>query len=242
MMKRSHAIVTGSEPVSPKRGLLTGKFATIAFPHCPLTVALVCANFAIFGGALALAGCGLATYDDTMRTLSLVPERFMHAFGMGSPSGIAWAVASLFTAMFAHAGFSHVFGNMLFLVIFGPSLEHRLGTWRYIAVYLGAGFASNALDLYMAPGSQAACLGASAAVCGVMAGFAVRQPRSLRALLAVLYIGYTEYAALHVEVVKFIGLTFWDHMAGVMAGALLACLLAPSVKASPTTDARAVAA
>jgi membrane associated rhomboid family serine protease len=218
------------------------RFAPV-FPSCPVTMALVFANFAVYGAAVLVALCGTAAYDDTMRTLALVPQRFMHAFALGSPGGIAWAIGSLFTALFAHAGFAHVFGNMLFLVIFGPTLEHRLGSWRYIGVYLGAGFASNFLDMYMTPGSQAACLGASAAVCGVMAGYAVRQPLSLRALLAVLYIGFTEYAALHVEAVKYIGLTFWDHMAGVMMGALFACLLTPpKVKTSPTTEAQAVAA
>jgi membrane associated rhomboid family serine protease len=218
------------------------RFAPV-FPNCPVTMALVFANFAVYGGAVLLAVCGTAAYDDTMRTLALVPQRFMHAFALGSPGGIAWALGSLFTALFAHAGFEHVFGNMLFLVIFGATLEQRLGTWRYVAIYLGAGLASNCLDLYMAPGSQVACLGASAAVCGVMAGYAKCYPLSLRALLVVLYVCATEHAALHVEAVKYIGLTFWDHMAGMMMGALLACLLAPpKVKTSPTTEAQAVAA
>ncbi|HVG39918.1 MAG TPA: rhomboid family intramembrane serine protease, partial [Pyrinomonadaceae bacterium] len=34
---------------------------------------------------------------------------------------------TLLTSMFMHGGFAHLFGNMLFLWIFGDNLEHRLG-------------------------------------------------------------------------------------------------------------------
>jgi membrane associated rhomboid family serine protease len=47
-----------------------------------------------------------------------------------------WETA--FTSMFLHAGFLHIFGNMLFLAIFGPSVEDSMGHYRYIVFYLVA--------------------------------------------------------------------------------------------------------
>ena len=48
---------------------------------------------------------------------------------------------NLLTAMFLHAGFLHLAGNMLFLWIYGDNVEYRLGRMRYLAAYLGTGVA-----------------------------------------------------------------------------------------------------
>src|ERR1700742_3839255 len=51
------------------------------------------------------------------------------------PWGISW-----FTAMFLHASWSHILGNMLFLAIFGKNVEDALGQLRYLGVYIAGGF------------------------------------------------------------------------------------------------------
>src|SRR5437762_1131314 len=43
---------------------------------------------------------------------------------------------TLLTSMFMHGGIAHIFGNMLFLFIFGDNIEDRLGHLRYLIFYL----------------------------------------------------------------------------------------------------------
>src|SRR3990170_599921 len=44
--------------------------------------------------------------------------------------------ATLVTAMFLHGGIMHLFGNMLFLWIFGDNVEDSMGHVRYLVFYL----------------------------------------------------------------------------------------------------------
>src|SRR5215471_7298806 len=46
---------------------------------------------------------------------------------------------TLITAMFMHGGIAHIFGNMLFLWIFGDNIEDRLGHFRYLIFYFVCG-------------------------------------------------------------------------------------------------------
>src|SRR5437667_2331171 len=46
---------------------------------------------------------------------------------------------TLLTSMFMHGGIAHIFGNMLFLFIFGDNIEDRLGHLRYLIFYLVCG-------------------------------------------------------------------------------------------------------
>jgi len=82
-----------------------------------------------------------------------------------------WTVV---TYMFLHAGFSHLFFNMLALYFFGPRLEARLGGARFIGLYLTSGVAG-ALASLVTP--YALIVGASGAVFGVMLGYAHFWPR-----------------------------------------------------------------
>lgn len=87
---------------------------------------------------------------------------------------------TLLTSMFMHGGLAHLFGNMLFLWIFGDNLEDRLGRLRYLAFYLICGLLASLAHVF----STAALggdplmpsLGASGAISGVLAGYLVLFP------------------------------------------------------------------
>lgn len=81
---------------------------------------------------------------------------------------------TLVTYMFLHAGFMHIFFNLLVLYFFGPRVEQRLGSERFITLYLVSGIAG-ALLSFMTP--HAGVLGASGAIYGVMLAFAYFWPR-----------------------------------------------------------------
>lgn len=82
---------------------------------------------------------------------------------------------TLLTYQFLHApGFGHIFFNMLALYFFGPRLEERMGARAFLTLYLGAGVFGAVLSAMLAPNSY--MVGASAAVYGVVAAFAVVWP------------------------------------------------------------------
>jgi rhomboid family protein len=80
------------------------------------------------------------------------------------PAGVITAPWTPLTYMFIHGGFWHILFNMLVLYFFGPRVEERLGSNRFIALYLVAGL-TGALCSAFAPYTP--ILGASAAVLGV---------------------------------------------------------------------------
>jgi len=88
------------------------------------------------------------------------------------------------TSMFMHGGFMHLFGNMMFLFIFGDNLENMLGHVKYAIFYLVCGFAAAAAQILMGPDSVIPMLGASGAISGVLGGYVVLFPtRRVRALI-----------------------------------------------------------
>jgi len=88
---------------------------------------------------------------------------------------------TLVTAMFMHGGFAHLFGNMLYLWIFGDNLEDALGHARYLAYYLAtgilAGLAHVTVTALTGANPLIPCLGASGAISGVLGGYILLFPR-----------------------------------------------------------------
>ncbi len=88
------------------------------------------------------------------------------------------------SSMFMHGGFMHLFGNMLFLWVFGDNLENMLGHVRYAAFYIVCGFAAAVSQIVMDTSSVIPMLGASGAISGVLGGYLLLFPtRRVRALI-----------------------------------------------------------
>lgn len=81
------------------------------------------------------------------------------------------------TYMFLHAGFSHLFFNMISLYFFGPRLEARLGGPKFLGLYFVSGLTGALLSMFFTP--HALVVGASGAIFGVMLGYARYWPRDL---------------------------------------------------------------
>jgi membrane associated rhomboid family serine protease len=94
---------------------------------------------------------------------------------------------TLFTAMFMHGSWSHIFGNMLFLWAFGPEVEDLMKPRRFLSFYLLGGLIASLAQVVAAPASTVPNLGASGAIAAVMGGFLVTYPRDrIRSLLVIL--------------------------------------------------------
>jgi membrane associated rhomboid family serine protease len=94
---------------------------------------------------------------------------------------------TIVTAMFMHAGWLHILGNMVFLWAFGPAIEDAMGRFRYLVFYLMGGAVAMMAQVMGSPGSTVPCLGASGTIAAVMGAFIVIYPRDrIRTLVWIL--------------------------------------------------------
>jgi membrane associated rhomboid family serine protease len=99
-------------------------------------------------------------------------------------SGHHWI--TILTAMFMHASWSHIIGNMIFLWAFGPEIEDAMGRWRYLVFYLVGGVVATLAQVAASPHSAVPNLGASGAIAAVMGAFLITYPRDrIRAILLI---------------------------------------------------------
>ncbi|HEY0173508.1 MAG TPA: rhomboid family intramembrane serine protease [Pyrinomonadaceae bacterium] len=92
---------------------------------------------------------------------------------------------TLLVSMFMHGGLMHLFGNMLFLWVFGDNLEDRLGHVRYLVFYLLTGVLASLAHVFstaaLSEGGSSLLvpsLGASGAISGVLGGYILLFPRN----------------------------------------------------------------
>jgi len=88
------------------------------------------------------------------------------------------AVVPLLTSMFLHGGWLHILGNMLFLWVFGGSVEDRFGHAGYLIFYFFSGLAAGLTHIFVNWGSHVPSIGASGAISGVMGAYIVMFPAS----------------------------------------------------------------
>jgi membrane associated rhomboid family serine protease len=122
----------------------------------------------------------------------------------GQPAAQPSTAATVLTSMFMHGSFLHIFGNMLFLSIFGPTVEDRVGRVRYVAFYLVGGAVALAAQTLASPNSTAPTIGASGAIAAVLGGYILLYPRA-RILTLVFIIFFVTI----IEVPAMLLLGFW---------------------------------
>jgi len=130
-------------------------------------------------GTIGLITLNVLIYLATAKYLLIVRHRALEILAVSHATILhePWRVV---TAMFLHASLSHIIGNMLFLGVFGPAVEGRLRTPRYLALYFAAGiFGSIFEDLVSGIGSpEMWSLGASGAIMGVVGAYLYMFPHT----------------------------------------------------------------
>ena len=147
---------------------------------------------------------------------------------------------TILSAMFMHAGWMHIIGNMVFLWAFGPEIEEAMGRFRYLIFYLLSGLAASLAQVLAMTSSTVPNLGASGAIAGVMGAFLITYPRDqIRTLVlfgwfaritlipAALLIGLWFVIQLFSEVgavasVQSGGVAYMAHVGGFIFGAVTA--------------------
>jgi len=121
---------------------------------------------------------------------------FEHGYKPAAPQ-----VADLFYAQFLHGGFLHLFGNMLFLWIFGDNVEYRLGRVAYLLAYLATGVAATLFFALFAFGSAVPLVGASGAISGVLGFYFLWFPRNTVRLFVFLFPFFMNVVAVRARLV-----------------------------------------
>ncbi len=116
--------------------------------------------------------------EDQMYEDPVTGERFRVSGLQPTPISV---YITLITSMFMHGGFTHIFGNMLFLMIFGDNIENRLGHLRYLIFYLLVGIIASLAHVFVSVSLGSSTLipslGASGAISGVLGGYLLLFPK-----------------------------------------------------------------
>ena len=195
-----------------------------------VTLALIAINLAAFALELAQGG----EVDAFVRRWGLVPA------DLGGAEGQA-ALVTLLTSTFLHAGWLHLMSNLLYLGVFGPPVERRVGPARFGLLYLVSAIAGSLAYLAAQPASQTPAVGASGAIAGVIAAHLVLFPgATLGSLAPVLFLSVVEAAPtllllllwLATQVFSSVaslttttGIAWWAHLGGFGTGLVLAPVL-----------------
>ena len=137
-----------------------------------VTRALVTANTLLFIFMLFL---GERT-ETLINTFGYVPARLLHPGAFGY-SGFEVAV-TLIASLFLHGGFVHLFGNMIYLWVFGGAVEDALGHARNFLFFIVAGAIGSLAHTVIFPHSTIPSIGASGSIAGVLGAFLVLRPRA----------------------------------------------------------------
>ena len=176
----------------------------------------------------------------------VVPVRFTkpHALVQIAPQ---FTVGSIFISMFLHGGWLHLLGNMLFLFVFGRSIEDRYGHLKFLLIYFFSGLGAAAAQIIFNPRSQIPTIGASGAIAGVLGAYFISYPGARISTLiplfiffwrievpALLFLGYwfliQFFAGFQMMAIQTAagGVAWWAHVGGFLVGMILALTLPPA--------------
>jgi len=138
-----------------------------------VTYALIIANFIVFVLTLIFTVeidgdfYSVIIYDLGFRPVYLTPEYSAQLY-------------TLFTSMFVHGGFAHLFGNMFIFLFLGIAFEQRIGAKKFLIIYLLSGICGTLTHSMLNldyPDNWISLIGASGAIFGIMGAFAFSYPR-----------------------------------------------------------------
>ena len=138
---------------------------------------------------------------------------FEHGYKPAAPQA-----TDLLFSLFLHGGFLHLFGNMLFLWIYGDNVEYRLGRVAYLLWYLATGVAATLFFSLFAPSSSVPLVGASGAISGVLGFYFLWFPRNTVRMFVFLFPFFMNVVAVRARIVLGIYLVLDNLLPFLLAG------------------------
>ncbi len=207
------------------------------------TLALIIANVLVFFFEISLG----QNLDRLIYLFGIIPARYTTSRGFATSSGEGLFIPIL-VSMFLHSGWLHILSNMLFLFVFGRSVEDRYGHIKFLLLYFIAGFGAAVLHILLNAGSRLPTVGASGAIAGILGAYMISFPRArVRTLIwlffffwtvdlpALLLLGYwfliqffSGFEMLAIQsATRGGGVAWWAHVGGFIVGVLAAFVLRP---------------
>jgi len=147
-------------------------------------------------------------------------------------------IYTLFTSMFIHGGFLHIFGNMFVFLFMGMAFEDRIGWKNFLIIYLITGVCGALTHSFLNLGSPVTLIGASGAIFGILGAFAYSYPRDEVVMpipVGIMLITRIKvlYAAIIFAVIETVIVMFdvqdstahFAHLGGLVSGIILAALI-----------------
>lgn len=160
----------------------------------------------------------------------LIPMRAVEPYilQMGEPNGI-------YGHMFLHAGYMHLFGNMMFLWVFGNAVCAKVSNIGFVFIYMALGCLAGLAHLFVDGGPA---IGASGAVNGVVGMYLVLYPRNNVTCFYWFFfrVGTFSVSGIWIILYRFAfdiygavsgggNIAYWAHIGGFAAGFLIASLM-----------------
>jgi len=206
-----------------------------------VTISIIVLTLVVFIVELLLSAEQL---HDLISTWGVVPTQVLTTRFTPELQTPPHSLLSLFTYMFLHGSWLHIISNMWILWLFGDNVEDRLGHGRYIAFYLCCGVVAMLAHVLLSSGSSIPVIGASGAVAGIMGAYfrffplarvvvlipivvypvLIEVPAALFLLLWLLIQFFSGASSLLAGTQDYIGVAFWAHVGGFVAGMIFSYL------------------
>ncbi len=204
------------------------------FPWLTLTIFLCCV-----GVKLLQFGIPPMAQNAILELGAVLPWKLTEIFKLPSGRWFDYQLLTLFSALFIHASWLHLLGNMVYLWVFGIPLERRVGAAGMVLVFVLGGALANLFVAMRLPELTSPIIGASGAVSAVVGAYLGLFPgRRIGMLLPLgLYLQFARVPAVLVIgswftlqlVYTVLGpitgvVAWWTHMAGFTLGLIFALL------------------
>ena len=225
----------------------------------PITIGLILINLAVFCLLQQAGENEMFTYG-----WSVIPYELSNGIDLVAPEatniggqreyipqapGPVPIYLTVFSAMFMHGGYMHLFGNLLYLWIFGDNVEQRFGKIPFLMFYLVSGVVATFAQVFLDPSGVIPNLGASGAISGVLGAYMVLFPRNrVHAIFLWTIVSIPAIVAIGVWIaMQFVsgwgtlvspgetagGVAYAAHIGGFFCGVILAFIMRAFIKDEP---------
>jgi membrane associated rhomboid family serine protease len=189
-------------------------------PYVTIGISLLC-GFSL----LVYSGLSPLLQQAMIDVLGMRPAAISQLLEMDFGSWWDVTAVSILTALFVHASWLHLLGNLAYLWVFGIKVEQGLGALAMLAIFLLGGALANVIVALRLPQLETPIIGASGAISAVVGAYlglflplgVYLQFARVPALLVIgswftLQLLYTAFGPINAAV------AWWTHLAGFALG------------------------
>jgi membrane associated rhomboid family serine protease len=134
-----------------------------------VTIGLILFSIACFLMELKLQIDG--DLDEFLQTWGITPNRISTMTSevlAGAWLALPFVIISLLIGIFLHSSFAQILGNLLYLWVFGSTLEKVLGYGRLVVLYLVGGIVTHVIQVLVNPNGNELLMGSNGAIATIL--------------------------------------------------------------------------